>query len=84
MTELHKSVIEAALGNEPPFPLNERLAAERARRVLRAQAQPEAIPDEAIVALQMEILRGGGEPPDDHVARAAFSAALLHIAGGNK
>ncbi len=95
MTKLHPSVIEAAtywivedcVYQDEPNEARE----DRARRVIRAQAQPEAINDEAVNAAldawyHGENWRGLFVTIDAATnlrrdMRAAISAALLHMAG---
>ncbi len=84
MTDLHPSVIDAThkRGNVKYEP-DEACA----RNVIRALAQPEAIPDEAVVAALNTIYGEDNWKPDGlfiSSMRAALSAALLHIAGGEK
>lgn len=80
---MHKSVIEAADNPRDIFVFDEPAA--RARRVLAAQAKPEAISQGAIDAAVKAYAKN---PPRARAwnvlslkMRAALSAALLYIAG---
>ncbi len=79
---MHKSVIEAA-----KIDVVDDFAEARARRVIRAQAHPEAIPDEAIEEACLSLWQDHDFMSGEHRAqnqqrvRDAISAALLHIAG---
>ncbi len=53
----------------------------RARRVLAAQAKPEAIPSGAVEAAMLAWLTTNPDDASDAM-RAALSAALLYMAGG--
>jgi hypothetical protein len=79
--KLHPSVIRAVNGVSMDSASEEEACA---RRVLRAQAQPEAIPEETALAALEEYYKGATVFRADEVKRmrAALSAALLYIAGG--
>jgi hypothetical protein len=75
---MHPDVIEAV----KVFRGEDDLLAElRVKDTLRAQAKPEAIPDGAVDAFDRE-LRKWNSPPSLEAKRAALSAALEHMAGG--
>ncbi len=76
---MHKSVIEAAgIKRVEKFGFDEA----RARRVLRAQAQPEAVPDESVHEACVTFFDHSNYMPNDvYRMCAALSAALMHMAG---
>ncbi len=78
---MHKSVIKAAFGAQTDG-YGDRFAESRGRRVLRAQAQPEAISDDVAAQMQQTIMQASDVVIDIKALRAALSAALLHMSGG--
>ncbi len=77
---MHPYVIAAASSPEDDGMLGSVSAAARARRVIRALAQPEAIPDEAVKLALRKFWDTRGDYTEWPAMRAAFSAALLHMA----
>jgi hypothetical protein len=76
---MHPDVIEAARDyGEELQEFGKENAIERARRVLAAQAKPEAISDGAARSAASAYLRATGSREER--MRAALSAALLHMA----
>jgi len=73
---MHPDVIEAAKIQFSE--LSEDTEKKRARRVIAAQAKPEAIPDGAVHAAVIEL--GASEAEVHEAMRAALSAALEYMA----